>query len=98
MDGCVFDLLPLRCFHLNPRPSDIILGDWLGALMQIRGATTLSLPIIVSEQYPKALGSTCTELMEVRHHILVNTHAGVSGLMASLGISPAFMIYCCVLA
>lgn len=32
---------------------------------QIRGANILGLPIITTEQYPKALGSTVTELTDV---------------------------------
>lgn len=32
---------------------------------QIRGANILGLPIIATEQYPKALGSTVTELKDV---------------------------------
>ncbi|GAX75726.1 hypothetical protein CEUSTIGMA_g3169.t1 [Chlamydomonas eustigma] len=35
------------------------------ARRMIRGANTLQLPVIATEQYPKALGSTCSELVEV---------------------------------
>jgi hypothetical protein len=38
---------------------------WLFLLVQIRGANVLGVPVLATEQYPKALGSTCTELTEV---------------------------------
>lgn len=32
--------------------------------LQVRGANALGLPVVVTEQYPKALGSTVPELAE----------------------------------
>jgi hypothetical protein len=34
-------------------------------VLQLRGASALGMPVIATEQYPKALGHTAQELLEV---------------------------------
>mmetsp|Transcript_26494 Transcript_26494/g.57810 ORF Transcript_26494/g.57810 Transcript_26494/m.57810 type:complete len:204 (+) Transcript_26494:116-727(+) len=46
------------------------------ARRMIRGANTLGLPVVITEQYPKALGNTCVELVEAlppSHRVIQKT-------------------------
>jgi hypothetical protein len=67
--------------------------------MQVRAADAMDLPVVVTEQYPKALGHTVTEL-KVRMLSLswlpVNNIAGEA--KQSLSIAPTWQLLMVVLA
>ena len=60
------------------------------ARRMIRGASALELPVIVTEQYPKALGSTVKELSEVLpSNALVQDKLHFSMIGKPLGFHPS---------
>jgi hypothetical protein len=63
---------------------------------QIRGAEAFQIPIIVTEQYPKALGATVTELLEVlpaSAKPIAKTDFTMMGMILCFLVAPAVNIF-----